>query len=337
MIRRGGDRHLPASYIVNSSGKKTWTNEEDLRLRELIILHGVGNWTVIADALVDRTGKQCRERWHNHLNPGIKKGEWSEEEDRIIVSMQRALGNQWAKITKMLPGRTDNAVKNRFHATVRARAKRGDKFIVADDAYPIEEENYYEIQDITKSGKDYPCAFGVSYEELQFKKNENEFYPVSIQQQPVTFQQYLYPQQIAQPVPIPFGTVVSMSSNEPCSSDNEDEASIESFEVTDDTCVMSPLELDMAGLVDWFDGTQNMGDDDDEDAMEEDEDSDNRCELDAKQCYSWMKSSCSSLGFPSKTNRNAPFNDDCADDEYNTDVQPSSFCGFGAWRNNNNA
>lgn len=70
-----------------------------------------------------RTGKQCRERFHNHLDVGIKKGDWTEEEDRIILVLQREIGNQWAKITKLLPGRTDNAVKNRFHATERAKSR----------------------------------------------------------------------------------------------------------------------------------------------------------------------------------------------------------------------
>ncbi len=92
--------------------------------------------TLIAQSLPERTGKQCRERFHNHLDQGIKKGEWTEEEDRIIIILQKTIGNQWAKITKLLPGRTDNAVKNRFHATERAKSRgKLDESFLNDPAF----------------------------------------------------------------------------------------------------------------------------------------------------------------------------------------------------------
>ncbi|CAL9129390.1 unnamed protein product [Musa textilis] len=104
------------------TNKGAWTKEEDDRLIAYIRAHGEGCWRSVPKAAgLLRCGKSCRLRWINYLHPDLKRGNFTEEEDELIIKLHSLLGNKWSLIARKLPGRTDNEIKNYWNTHIRKK------------------------------------------------------------------------------------------------------------------------------------------------------------------------------------------------------------------------
>lgn len=121
----------PLSFDKKPGVRHTWSKDEDSELQQLIGKLSDKAWTQVARELNAklyggrpvRHGKQCRERWLNHLNPGLKVESWDENEECYLIEKQKELGNHWCNIAKLMQGRTENGIKNHWK-TIEKRAQR---------------------------------------------------------------------------------------------------------------------------------------------------------------------------------------------------------------------
>ena len=102
--------------------KGSWTKEEDEKIFEMVEIHGKA-WSKISKILVTRNGKQIRDRFINILDPSIKKGKFSIEEDLKLLNLYRTFGTKWATISKFFENRTADMIKNRYHSSIKKNIK----------------------------------------------------------------------------------------------------------------------------------------------------------------------------------------------------------------------
>ncbi|XP_075497479.1 myb-related protein 306-like [Primulina tabacum] len=105
--------------------KGPWTPDEDILLVSYVQEHGPGNWKAVPTHTgLTRCSKSCRLRWTNYLRPGIKRGSFTDQEEKMIIQLQALLGNKWAAIASYLPERTDNDIKNYWNTHLKKKLKK---------------------------------------------------------------------------------------------------------------------------------------------------------------------------------------------------------------------
>jgi hypothetical protein len=128
--------------------KRKFTDEEDQKLLTLVEKYGTSNWKTVAENMVERTGRQCRDRYMSYLAPGFDNHEWSNDEDERLIRAIREFGRRWTPMAALFPGRPARALKNRYDYYLKRyidiELPRADTIMVSRRVELYDEQDEYD-------------------------------------------------------------------------------------------------------------------------------------------------------------------------------------------------
>lgn len=195
-------RPLTCSASTDSqSNRQGWSVLEDEILLKIVSSRGAKAWSGIAkelNAMVHegnpiRQGRHCRERWFNHVDPALVKGNWTEQEDEYIFEQFRKIGSKWSEISRKMKGRTENSVKNRFKSMLRKKGLNEEDLEKEFRAKREKKADERARNRIELNSPAFDCMLLMSPQIVNFDisdnieaiKNQNFFVPKTVEIRPI--------------------------------------------------------------------------------------------------------------------------------------------------------